>query len=935
MMLISDAQLEEASTWQKLPWRRARLMVVGEGRAGKTSLLRSLRGEPFTDTASTQGLEMHGCLLDRDNVLNSDWSSADKGATEYARAVGAKLLVCSELPSTGSMPTTAPDVEATRMEESESITPGSDMETLANKASAPDPSRDRPERSPREASDERGLSRMRRLDKGLVASCMRDGVHQQVLISVWDYAGQELFDAMHQLFLSQQGVYLVVFSMSALQADKESVLQRLRFWLDSLRLHAPSAPLLLVGTHGDQVQDPEARRQLSSLLQSRLKLQKRPHGLCFFPVDNTLSGGGGVAGAADPGVAQLRTQINAMVLEHEWQGKKFIDYPVPAPYFRVCDRLCSLQAELAGRAWLQRLQECVEHLERHGPAEKAQFLGAMSAVQRLARDPEVPPALRKRLLAAPAPYAALQAKLSGARDGTAADAGVDEATTRRAARHGVATLEEMTRLARECGLGGGGRWGDGVLAEEVRTMLKLFHRLGLLLYFDEVPALQELVVLDPQWLIDVVVAVTRDFELHPRPCDTRLERHCDLQESWRDLKDRGLLHSSLLKILWSSEGGVDPAPTRPEEQAGLLTLLQQFGLLCKLDDPRPSTHGADACGRYLVPCLLPKGEEEGEGEDEALGLVPGARFDIDFDNAFLTQPFFQLLVVRALQRGQKFAGGHRDPIEHVRRHCAELSFGDHVDLRVACPLGACSIRVDVLTPGEGACAAALKEVEVLVDGLDLSVYHGALFRRAALGVVGQGTPLCSSVAERIVLQRSEAPPEEAPQVSLAALRRAIWSRTLPRRYTGCGRVEAVHFEHWQLKHALFAGSKNAAGPASESCAPRALLAGCRHHFFVAHKDTTGGDQVVLFCGELERSGWTSSYYNYLNEDKVVTEGERLKGRLPLVVYIDTQLYLRTCALQRFSAWQHPQSRSSKAIRNIHVSNRVPARAILAHNVGAP
>ena len=38
------------------PYRRARLIVVGEGRAGKTTLLRALRNQPFEDTASTVGI---------------------------------------------------------------------------------------------------------------------------------------------------------------------------------------------------------------------------------------------------------------------------------------------------------------------------------------------------------------------------------------------------------------------------------------------------------------------------------------------------------------------------------------------------------------------------------------------------------------------------------------------------------------------------------------------------------------------------------------------------------------------------------------------------------------------------------------------------------------------------------------------------------------
>ncbi|KAK3235747.1 hypothetical protein CYMTET_54068 [Cymbomonas tetramitiformis] len=887
---LSDTQLETAVSWEELPWRRARLMVVGEGRAGKTSLLRSLRGEPFMDTPSTQGLEMSGCLLDRDDVVNSDWSPAGEGATEYARAVGAKL--CTEPPSM----TTAPPQHAAARNASDtgegtpaSIDPRAATDSSAEAPADEPPSHERSERAMRETSAGRGAGRMRCLDKGLVASCMRDGVHQQVVISVWDYAGQELFDALHQLFLSQQGVYLLVFSMRALQDDEESVLQRLRFWLGSLRLHARSAPLLLVGTHGDQVQDPEARRQLSSLLRARLKPWRgqentkagKNQGLSFFPVDNTLSGG---AGAADPEVADLRAQINDMIVGHRWEEKdqRFIDYPVPVPYLEVCDRLCGLQAKLAARVWLQRVEERAQ-LGRHGATE-AEFLEAMSVVRQLAADLEVPQDAREELLAAAARHAGREARLSAYSGGAAAAAAAAGGGAEpRAARHAVATLEDVAQLARECGLGQG-RAASGALTEEVRTMLKLFHRLGVVLYFDEIPALQGLVILDPQWLIDVVCAVARDFDvLHPRRCDDRLTHHPELQDAWQRLKERGVLHSGLLEILWSLEGGVDPAPAGPEVRAGLLALLQHFGLLCKLnagDGPRHGAHGAGCCGQYLVPCLLP---ENGEEEEEAPPLVPGARLDIDFPSGILPQPFFQQLVVYAIQRGREFEGGSRDPLQGVRRHRAELSFGDRMELQISCPVGARRIHVSVRTEEAGACAAVLKEVEVLVEGLNMRLYHGALFSYPALGAPAvQGTPLCSGVAEHILLQRRNAAPEDMRQeVSLAALRRsaARSGATSVKRFSDYGNVEAVHFEHWQLRHALPVedgeaggeGGDEAGDPASESRRCRGLPGDCRYHFFVAHKFTTGGDQVAVLCAALERAGWKPWYYNYLSETTVTEE----------------------------------------------------------------
>ena len=57
------SSLHAPQVWSQLvrrntscPWRRARLLVVGEGEAGKTTLVRALRDLPFKNTDSTVGI---------------------------------------------------------------------------------------------------------------------------------------------------------------------------------------------------------------------------------------------------------------------------------------------------------------------------------------------------------------------------------------------------------------------------------------------------------------------------------------------------------------------------------------------------------------------------------------------------------------------------------------------------------------------------------------------------------------------------------------------------------------------------------------------------------------------------------------------------------------------------------------------------------------
>ena len=63
------------------PWRRAKIMLVGEGRAGKTSVLRSLLGLPYVDTASTVGAEMFDVSVE----TAVQWSRQDRNVSEAQR----------------------------------------------------------------------------------------------------------------------------------------------------------------------------------------------------------------------------------------------------------------------------------------------------------------------------------------------------------------------------------------------------------------------------------------------------------------------------------------------------------------------------------------------------------------------------------------------------------------------------------------------------------------------------------------------------------------------------------------------------------------------------------------------------------------------------------------------------------------------------------
>ncbi|EFA77446.1 leucine-rich repeat-containing protein [Heterostelium album PN500] len=69
---------------------------------------------------------------------------------------------------------------------------------------------------------------------------------QDVTLSVWDFAGQEIYYTTHQFFLSERSVYLVAWNIIL-----EEEASRVEFWLQSITTRTKDAPIIIVGTHLD------------------------------------------------------------------------------------------------------------------------------------------------------------------------------------------------------------------------------------------------------------------------------------------------------------------------------------------------------------------------------------------------------------------------------------------------------------------------------------------------------------------------------------------------------------------------------------------------------------------------------------------------------------------------------------------------------------
>jgi GTPase SAR1 family protein len=152
------------------------------------------------------------------------------------------------------------------------------------------------------------------IDVGTYLKCCSENIalhdtNSELIVSLYDFGGQDIFNVLHPFFMSRYGVYVVVFDMELLvskdEEERESCMKHLKFWMNSIVMHTydeksrKTAPVAIVGTRKDKIsrlKDHEristilAKTFISSPLWSSLLLYNpgdSPQPLHFFPVNNT------------------------------------------------------------------------------------------------------------------------------------------------------------------------------------------------------------------------------------------------------------------------------------------------------------------------------------------------------------------------------------------------------------------------------------------------------------------------------------------------------------------------------------------------------------------------------------------------------------------------------------------------------------------------
>ena len=159
--------------------------------------------------------------------------------------------------------------------------------------------------------------------------------------------------------------------------------------------------------------------------------------------------------------------------------------------------------------------------------------------------------------------------------------------------------------------------------QEFQTSLKFLHEKRILIHFSDTPELDKLVVLDPQWLIDVFkeVITLRPFNLEKK-----------FRALWVKLENHGILEEKLFETFES-----------------LISIMEKFSLICSW----PSSD-ASCSKQYLVPSMLMSLPPEG-----LISLVESARIPplfLKFESGHVPPGLFPRLVLQFLQWDQEGQG---------------------------------------------------------------------------------------------------------------------------------------------------------------------------------------------------------------------------------------------------------------------------------------
>ena len=383
----------------EIEWPHTKIMLLGRGRAGKTSLSLHMMGRPQQSVASTRGHARFDCRIFQTSVkneasstLSKPWQevkvSSDDSEFEYSMSRAFAKEMAKSSSSSSSSSANQGRLEILPSGEAVEVVKGADLEyeeikRIENDAASSIasgsvvPNKSSPSKSTSNSKTGGGSSSTVAptavnaarqtispvVDDNFITKCLSNDVYSssKFVVSLYDFGGQEVFNAIHPFYLTRFGIYVVVFDMEEMLSEDEKIrnecIASLSFWVNSVVVHSLSiirtedghesqvtAPVAFVGTRKDKVPRPADHERISTMLNSLFSkslifsnILKNNAGegrsganiLLFFPVCCNSS-------EVDPTIASLMKTI-----ERRIEMSDYIHMKKPASWIKTLDSLRS------------------------------------------------------------------------------------------------------------------------------------------------------------------------------------------------------------------------------------------------------------------------------------------------------------------------------------------------------------------------------------------------------------------------------------------------------------------------------------------------------------------------------------------------------------------------------------------------------------------
>eukprot|EP00924_Labyrinthula_sp_SR-Ha-C_P014681 snap_masked-scaffold_74-processed-gene-0.50-mRNA-1 protein AED:1.00 eAED:1.00 QI:0/0/0/0/1/1/7/0/575 len=243
------------------------LLVLGDGRTGKTSTLRMISGKKFQrNNISTLLLEDIGILK-----IKKKFKLFRNDMNIYQAFLDKRFCAL-----------TKHQLSVQRVKNVLGVSHTADLETYQENYSL--------------CFEEELLERAIR-DKEFklgFTDLVNSSISPDTFLRVYDFGGQEVFSSVHHIFMTKDALYSVVFNLKKLT---KSDIFRLKFWCESVLRNAPTARVIFIGTFFNLFKKKFGEKKLEKVnetirdvilnLSFTLNVIERSNEYYFYPIDNS------------------------------------------------------------------------------------------------------------------------------------------------------------------------------------------------------------------------------------------------------------------------------------------------------------------------------------------------------------------------------------------------------------------------------------------------------------------------------------------------------------------------------------------------------------------------------------------------------------------------------------------------------------------------